>query len=1149
MPGVLPSAGNFLVIDGLQGSSWQRELADLYRQHPGFYAVYLADSSEVAQAQRSLPFWLPDTPILTLPDWETLPYDAFSPHPDIIARRIATLHALPTMREAVLLLPLATLMQKLPPRQYIDHHALSLEVGQQVDPLEFRRRLNDAGYRSVNKVYQAGEFAARGALLDLYPSGSEAPIRIEWFDDTIETLRYFDPETQRTTTHTERLQLLPAHEFPTNDEALQDVRRRWRQMLPISNQPESVYQQISEGRIPQGIEYYLPLFFDGLEDLGAYLPENTLWIEVGDLAEAAERQWQEIEERFNGRLSSELRPPLPPHSMFLRTNELHELLRRFGRIRMQVGKSDHRHAVSRLYRPLPDLALEHRKSDPTEKLKSTLKGAAAPVLLTADSAGRREQLIEFLAENNLHAHKVDHWIAFLDLIAGGKNGLYLAIAELEDGFIAPEGWILISEENLYGERVRTRERKTRSIDPERIIRDLAELPVGALVVHYDYGVGRYCGLQTLEADGETQEFLTLEYANNDKLYVPVHALDQISRYSAQTDADAPLSKLGSDQWTRTRKKAAEQIRDVAAELLDVHARRAAQPGTAFVPDAQDMRLFAAQFPFEETEDQADAIHAVLRDLAKPHPMDRLICGDVGFGKTEVAMRAAFAVANCGHQVAVLVPTTLLAQQHYDNFRDRFADWPVKIELLSRFRSSKAQEQTLKRLEAGEIDIVIGTHKLVQKSIRFKALGLVIIDEEHRFGVHQKEQLKALQPNVDILAMTATPIPRTLNMALSGLRDLSIIATPPAKRLSVKTFVRPNDPLLVKDAIAREVRRGGQVYLVHNDIKTIEKRAEEIRRLHPGIQVAVAHGQMRELALERIMQEFYHHRYQVLVCTTIIETGIDIPAANTIIIDRADHFGLAQLHQLRGRVGRSHQQAYAYLLTPVSHKLMTADARRRLEAIEAMDELGSGFLLAQQDLEIRGAGEILGDEQSGQMESIGYSLYMDMLDRAVQALKAGREPTLETVLRQTCELDLKVPALLPQDFVPDVAERLSLYKRIAACTSRDTLDDLQVELIDRFGLLPQPAKNLFWLTAMKHKLQRLGVRRLVLGENGGEVLFAEQTRVEPMTLITLMQTRPDMYRMKGSHKLQLICHLETAEERMSFAERFVERLLAAGPECN
>ncbi len=1137
-----PKPGQVKRIAGLVGDAWLYELAELVRQSNTFHCVILPDNTSVEQASETLKFWLPEHTVLRLPDWETLPYDAFSPHPDIIAERIGTLYRLPQLTAGVLLLPVSTLMQRLPPKSYILGRTFHLKVGHTIAPAAFCEQLVYAGYERVNQVYQPGEFAQRGAIIDFFPSGYDAPIRIDLFDDEVETIRRFDPDTQRTTNHIDEIKLLPAHEFPTDDAALTQFRQRWRSLLPVSRNPESIYQQVSQGQLPQGIEYYFPLFFEHTSSLTDYLPEASVWVEVGDCDQAFSQLWEEIRQRYAARKESEARPPLPPEMLFLRDNEYFAELKRRPRWQLQQGASDKAHTVTRHYRTLPDITLDHRARQRTHRLQDWLTRHQHPVIICTESLGRAEQVAEWLTDIDRPIQRLDDWPNVQQVLKTPDVAtLVLTVCSMSQGFIHPDGWAVVAENAFYGDKVRVSESKPSGIDPDKLIRDLAELTPGAPVVHYEHGVARYLGLTTLTADGQTQEFLTLEFAEHDKLYVPVHNLHLLSRFSATEESAVTLSKLGNDTWSKTRAKAAEKIRDVAAELLDVYAQRAAQPGFSHQPDGDDLQLFAASFPFEETPDQQKAIDEVLNDLARPYPMDRLVCGDVGFGKTEVAMRAAFAVTNAGRQVAVLVPTTLLAQQHYETFIERFTDWPVRIELLSRFRASRQQQKTLEGLASGEVDIVIGTHKLVQKDIDFARLGLVIIDEEHRFGVHQKEHLKRKQPNVDILAMTATPIPRSLNLALSGLRDLSIIATPPAHRLSVKTFIRPNDSLLVKDAIQREIRRGGQVFVVHNDIKTIVRRAEEIRNMLPGLRVAVAHGQMRELELERIMQDFYHHRYQVLVCTTIIETGIDIPTANTLIVDRADHFGLAQLHQLRGRVGRSHHQAYAYLLIPESKQLMTKDAQRRLEAIEKMDQLGSGFLLAQQDLEIRGAGEILGEEQSGQIERIGYSLYMDMLDRAVKALKSGEQPSLDVVIRAHAEVDLQVSAILPEDYVPDVSERLTLYKRIASTKNEHELDALKVELIDRFGLLPEPTKMLFRVTRLRQRAEALGIRQLSLGREGGKILFSEQPKFDPYVLIQMMQARPDRYRMRGSHHLQILGQFETPDKRIHFAERLINRL--------
>ncbi|HET8731619.1 MAG TPA: transcription-repair coupling factor, partial [Moraxellaceae bacterium] len=744
---------------------------------------------------------------------------------------------------------------------------------------------------------------------------------------------------------------------------------------------------------------------------------------------------------------------------------------------------------------------------------------------------RRESLLELLARASLKPGAVSGWDDFL---ARKDTTPAIAVGPLEQGLWLQDPPIaVITESQLLGQRVmqsRRRKATSQDVSSELVIRNLSELQPGAPVVHIDHGVGRYQGLVTLEVDNQAQEFLLLEYADSAKLYVPVSSLQLIARYSGADDDHAPLHRLGTEQWTKARRKAAEQVRDTAAELLNIYARRAARPGHAFSFNESDYALFASGFPFEETADQAAAIIATIADLRAKRPMDRLVCGDVGFGKTEVAMRAAFVAVQDGGQVVVLVPTTLLAQQHYENFRDRFADWPIKIDVLSRFKSAKEQAAALKQLEEGKIDIIIGTHKLLAEDVRFKHLGLIIVDEEHRFGVRHKEALKNMRAEVDMLTLTATPIPRTLNMAFAGMRDLSIIATPPARRLAVKTFVRESHPAVIKEAILRELLRGGQVYYLHNEVESIEKCSQELQALVPEARIGIAHGQMRERELEQVMQQFYHKQFNVLVCTTIVETGIDVPSANTIIMDRADKLGLAQLHQLRGRVGRSHHQAYAYLLTP-HQKAMTGDAEKRLEAIAAAGELGAGFALASHDLEIRGAGELLGEEQSGNINTVGFTLYMEMLEQAVKAIRSGKTPNLDQPLAQGTDVNLRISALIPDAYLPDVHNRLMLYKRISNAKDQAELDELQVEMIDRFGLLPEQTKNLFAVTSLKIEAEKLGITKIDASAGGGRLEFGTETKVDPMRLVKMIQTQPRKFRLEGADKLRFIMEMQDPQVRL------------------
>ncbi|MCP1600440.1 transcription-repair coupling factor (superfamily II helicase) [Aeromonas caviae] len=1147
MPMTLPAlpakAGQKTTFGQLVGSSLALVAARLTREARRPVLLVTADTPSALRLEQELGFLLADQdcPVLLFPDWETLPYDSFSPHQDIISQRLETLYQLPQMRHGVLIVPISTLMLRTAPQAYLDKYSLMVTSGQRLNLQQLRGRLAQAGYVAVEQVLEHGEFAARGSLLDLFPMGSSRPYRIDFFDDEVDSIRPFDPETQRSSEPVKSVSLLPAREFPTDEGAIELFRGQYREQFEISRAEGSVYQEVSKGRWPAGIEYYLPLFFNQTASLFDYLPGNTLLLTVGEIYPAAQRFWNDIGQRYEDRRWDNTRPLLPSQQIYLPVEQLFAALGDYGAVRLQEATVDGGAGQQDLpLAPLPDLQLDHSKEQPLLALDGFLQGFAGRTLFAVESEGRREGLGDLLARINLQPREFASLDAFL--VSDARHGLL--VCPLERGFLLQEPGqtplALITEAELLGGKIRSKRQrdknKNKNLSSDAVIRNLGELTQGQPVVHLDHGVGRYLGLETIDAGGLPTEFLTLEYAGGDKLFVPVTSLHLISRY---TGSDNPPShKLGGEAWVKARRKAAEKVRDVAAELLDVYAMRAARHGFAFKHDREAYRQFAASFPFEETEDQLNAINAVLGDMCQAKSMDRLVCGDVGFGKTEVAMRAAFVAVHGGKQVAVLVPTTLLAQQHYDNFRDRFANWPVRVEVLSRFRSAKEQSAVMKEMAEGKVDIIIGTHKLLGAELTFKDLGLLIVDEEHRFGVRQKEKIKALRADVDILTLTATPIPRTLNMAMSGMRDLSIIATPPAKRLAIKTFVRQHEPAVVREAVLRELKRGGQVYYLHNDVESIEKCAADLAELVPEARIGIAHGQMRERELERVMSDFYHQRFNLLVCTTIIETGIDVPSANTIIMDRADHLGLAQLHQLRGRVGRSHHQAYAYLLTP-HPKLMTKDAAKRLEAIASLEDLGAGFALATHDLEIRGAGELLGDDQSGQIESVGFTLYMEMLEQAVEALKHGKEPSLEQLMSQHTEVELRLPALLPDDYIPDVNMRLSMYKRIASAADEQELRELKVELIDRFGLLPEPTKTLMELAAFRQRATALGIRRVEMSERGGYLDFTQETRVNPAYLVKLLSEQPRIYKMDGPTRLRF--QVPTQDRAMRL--KLVDGLLA------
>ena len=1144
MPPVPGSPGERLEWGGVRGAALALATARIAERLARPVLLVAADVQSAARLEHELRFFAGDTdlPIQVFPDWETLPYDVFAPLPDLVSERLTTLHRLPQMTRGILVAPVSTLLQRLCPPEYVEGHAFLLAVGDRLPLEKTRRRLERAGYQCVSQVMAHGEFAVRGSLLDIFPMGSTDAYRIDLFDDEVDSIRTFEPETQRSLDKVTSIQLLPAREFPVDDEAVKHFRQAWRETFEGDPQRSLVYRDVSDGRLPGGIEYYLPLFFPKTATLFDYLPGNTLALFPAGMPDLADASFDQVATRYEQRRYDVERPLLEPLRLYLDADQLTAAVHRLPGVAYRHHEAHERRKGFASFVNLdaaapPPLGFQARAQRPAGLLQDFLASHAGRVLFVAESAGRREALLDTLRGFDIRPHPVAGWHEFL----AAEPRLCITAAPVEQGLILRQGGVtLITEAQLLGERVRqTRRRKART-DAEQVIRNLTELSPGAPVVHEDHGVGRYLGLQYLDVGGLPQEFLTLEYAGGDKLYVPVASLHLISRYTGASGEAAPLHKLGSDQWDRAKRKAAEKARDVAAELLDIYARREAHTGFAFPPPGDEYAAFAAAFEFEETPDQQAAIDAVIADMTRPRPMDRLVCGDVGFGKTEVAMRAAFVAAHGGKQVAVLVPTTLLAQQHYENFGDRFADWPVRVASLSRFRTAAEQKKILADLAKGQVDIVVGTHKLLRPEVKFRELGLVIVDEEHRFGVRQKERLKALRASVDMLTLTATPIPRTLNMAMSGLRDLSIIATPPVARHPIKTFVSQWNDATIAEACQREIGRGGQVYFLHNEVHTIDKTADEVRTLVPGARVDVAHGQMRERDLERVMRDFYHQRFNILVCSTIIESGIDVPSANTIVINRADKLGLAQLHQLRGRVGRSHHRAYAYLITPPP-RAMTDDARKRLEAIESLEELGAGFSLATHDLEIRGAGELLGEEQSGQINEIGFTLYTELLERAVKAIREGRQPELDRPLDHGAEVDLGIPALIPEDYLPDVHTRLVMYKRIASAESADDLRELQVEMIDRFGLLPEPVKNLFAVTTIKLQARPIGIRKLEVGEKGGRIQFTEQPNIDFGRVIQLIQTQPKTYKLDPPDRLRFFGNLADFTARVGTTRRVFDEL--------
>ena len=1191
-----------------------------YLPHKQLKVILTQDAEQALRLQTAWLFFRPHDTAVFLPDWETLPYERFSPHQDLVSERLSALWQIKSGAADVLFMPVATAMQKLPPVPFLAGRTFWLKTGQTLDIGRLKTDLVDAGYNHVSHVVAAGEFAVRGGIVDLFPMGSEMPYRIDLFDDEIDSIKTFDTDTQRTISPVSEIRLLPAHEFPTDSEAQKIFRSRFREEVDGNPNDAAVYKAVSNGHFGAGVEYYLPLFFENeLETLFDYIGEDALFVSLGDVHAEANRFWSDVKSRYAMAQGDETYPPLLPQHLYLSADVFAGRLKNYGQVLPDVSGKEH---------TLPDLAVNRQSDEPLQALKDFQTTFEGRILLCAESLGRRETMLGFLQQNGLKAKPVSDWQGFLS----AHEPLMITVAPLAYGFKlggpqspnqqptpasegegktvadqtefsaaatnplpsplphereqsaaavsddlktesslhpvesslhgqirqqpAPshvwEDWgegkavaaqsaiAVITESELYQYVARSRvhnRRKKHAAVSDGLLRDLAEINIGDPVVHEEHGIGRYMGLVTMDLGGETNEMMLLEYAGEAQLYVPVSQLHLISRYSGQAHENVALHKLGSGAWNKAKRKAAEKARDTAAELLNLYAQRAAQSGHKFEINELDYQAFADGFGYEETEDQAAAIAAVIKDLTQAKPMDRLVCGDVGFGKTEVALRAAFVAVMGGKQVAVLAPTTLLVEQHAQNFADRFADFPVKVASLSRFNNSKATKAALEGMADGTVDIVIGTHKLVQDNIKFKNLGLVIIDEEHRFGVRQKEQLKRLRANVDILTMTATPIPRTLSMALEGLRDFSLITTAPSRRLAVKTFVKPFSEGSVREAVLRELKRGGQVFFLHNEVDTIENMRERLETLLPEARIGVAHGQLRERELEQVMRDFLQQRFNVLLCSTIIETGIDIPNANTIIINRADKFGLAQLHQLRGRVGRSHHQAYAYLLTP---EYITKDAEKRLDAIAAADELGAGFTLAMQDLEIRGAGEILGEGQSGEMIQVGFTLYTEMLKQAVRDLKKGRQPDLDAPLGITTEIKLHSPALLPESYCPDIHERLVLYKRLAVCETVQQINAIHEELVDRFGLPEQPVKTLIESHHLRLAAKELGIDAIDATSEAVTVTFGKHHQIDPTEIILLIQT-DKKYRLAGADKLRFTAQMEDVETRIKTVKNLLRRL--------
>ncbi len=1120
---------------GLVGSSDALALAQQANKKTPL-VVITANAHEAQRLTEEIPFFAPELRVHLLPDWETLPYDHFSPHQDLISERLATLHHVRSQSCDVLVVPVTTALYPLPPPEYLAAFTFFLKRGEKLNLPALREQMTFAGYSHVQQVLSPGEFCVRGGIIDLFAMGSVLPYRIDLFDDEIETLSTFDVDTQRTLYPVPEIRLLPAREFPLDEKGQANFRQRFRDRFEGDPSKSRIYKEISRGNAPAGIEYYLPLFFDKTATLFDYLPATTTVCLRGDIDKAIMQFGVDALSRYNLLRGDPQHPLLSLSELFLDSEAFFIALKNFSRLDI-LTSADASTYQACATATLPDIAVNRHAEIPTQAFAQFLENYQGRVLLLADSLGRREIISDYLFEYGLKADICENYTDFLK----SRKKFMLGISSLQNGFLlSDEQLAILTETELYASQPRNRAaRQVKKTAMEGMLRDLSELKVGDPVVHEQHGIARYRGLVNLDLGEGMSEFLLLEYAGSDKLYVPVSQLHVIGRYSGGASDTAPLHKLGSGAWDKAKRRAMEQIRDTAAELLNIYAQRATRRGHAFKLTLRDYEEFSAGFGFEETPDQSAAISAVLDDLQSVKPMDRLICGDVGFGKTEVALRAAFVAAMDGKQVAVLVPTTLLAEQHFQNFSNRFADWPIRIGELSRFRSAKEQTQALKEMSEGKLDIIIGTHKLIQKGIVFDNLGLLIIDEEHRFGVQQKERLKALRAEVDILTLTATPIPRTLAMSLEGLRDFSIIATAPQRRLSIKTFVSSYSQGVIREAVLRELKRGGQVYFLHNEVDTISNMLEKLTELLPEARIRVAHGQMGERELESVMRDFYQQRFNILLCTTIIETGIDVPTANTIIMNRADRFGLAQLHQLRGRVGRSHHQAYAYLLVDTLDGL-TVQAKKRLEAIQAMEQLGSGFYLAMHDLEIRGAGEVLGESQSGEMQEIGFSLYTDMLNAAVASLKQGHEPDMAHPLGVTTEINLHSPALLPDEYCGDIHQRLVIYKRMANCIAQSELNNMHQELIDRFGLLPEPAQTLLDSHQLRIAAKPLGICKIDASDAAIQIQFVQNPPINPMKIIILIQSKRYI-KMVGQDKLRIELKYDDLNQRVLAIKNFFNEL--------
>ena len=1124
------------------GSGLSLSVAEVTKKHTGPVLVIASSARTASKIESEIAFFLGNSSqVMQFPDWETLPYDHFSPHQDIISKRLKTLYSLPEKSSGVTVVPVMTMMHRLPPKDFVQGRSFSYKVGQKINLERLRKKLQYSGYRTTETVIERGEYSIRGSKIDIYPMGALLPFRIDLFDDEIESLRTFDPDSQLTKEKVDSISLLPAKEIPLDNDSITRFKKKWIEKFDVDNRNSTIYSSIKNGIAPQGIEYFLPLFFSECTSFFDYLPENCLIVIDDDTKTNAENFWCNIKSRFKECNIDSKNPVLPPDEVFISPYEIFVALENYPYKKIYIERNSSiksTDSFSLNFQPMPNIPGDTDILDTLKKLEVFSGKIDNRILLCAETNGRKEALGDILQSNKIKYYEAETWDDFLKT----KDNISITTYPIERGFhLTRPNILLITESELFGLKIiQNRRRARKSSRSEQAIKNLSELSIGSPVVHIEHGIGRYLGLKTINTNNWPQEFLTLEYADKAKLYVPVSSLNLINRYSGVEEIQAPLHKLGGEQWIKSKDKALKQISDTAVELLDIYSSRASKKGFACKVNPEAYQNFCNDFPYEETPDQIETIEAMKRDMVSDQPMDRLICGDVGFGKTEVAMRAAFIAVSSGKQVIILVPTTLLVHQHVENFRDRFANLPIEIGELSRFISTKDQQAIFKGASTGKIDILIGTHKLLHAKIDFRDLGLLVIDEEHRFGVKQKEAIKEFRTNIDVLTLTATPIPRTLNLSMSGIKDLSIIATAPAKRLSVKTFLREKNSDVIREAVLREILRGGQIFYVHNEVRTIEQTAAWLAELLPEARVNFAHGQMREKNLEYVMSDFYHQRFNVLVCSTIIENGIDIPTANTILISKADKFGLAQLHQLRGRVGRSHHQAYAYLLV-TDIRSLTSNAFKRLEAIRDANQLGSGFTLATHDLEIRGAGELLGKGQSGHIQSIGFTLYTELLDKAVKAIRSGKSPNLSMLAINPVEIKLNIPALIPEDYLPDVHMRLILYKRIANSDSDGELRELQVEMIDRFGLIDGYLKNLFSVTSLKLYAKKLGVTKLELGDKNGRLEFASDTSIDPKNIINLVQKKPNLFRFDGPSALKFDLDILTADQRILKAKDLLDSL--------